>query len=319
MNMHHDETEHPLMNNNIFDSSNGVRTRSYRLGRHLFQRVFAAFAVLALFALSLAGCGSSGEKVVKVALRAPYKIIYDALNQELAARGDKIKVVTSTYDTSTDTSQLLVDHDVDIAATIHSAALKAAQKKNPPFNDVVRLGYIHMQGSSLYSHKYKSVAAIPDGATISIPSDTSNQARALYNLQTMGLIKVDMTVPYPTPRNITSNPKNLKFKEITTQLQVRTLDDVDAGFVLTTQAYDAKLDLKSALWGESTDFKKHPEQRQYIIMFTVLKENLNNPTYKKVVDAYHSPRVYKAYVKEYGNALVPVDNQGNAVDLKQYA
>ncbi|KFI98877.1 MetQ/NlpA family ABC transporter substrate-binding protein [Bifidobacterium subtile] len=312
------------MNSNIFNSNSSIRARSFRLGSVLFQKVFAAIAVLVLISLSLAGCGSAsgssgGETTVKVALRAPYKIIYDALNQELAARGDKIKVVTSTYDTSTDTSQLLVDHDVDIAATIHSTALKAAQKKNPEFNDVVRLGYIHVQGLALYSHKYKSLDAIPDGATIAILNDTTNQSRALHDLQTAGLIKVDTSVPFATPKNITSNPKKLQFKEISTQLQVRTLDDVDAGFVYTTQAYDAKLDTKlTPLWSESTDFKKNPGQRQYANMFTVLKENVNNPTYKKVVDAYHSTRVYKAYLKEYGTALVPVDNQGNSIDLKKY-
>ena len=281
------------------------------------RRVLAVVAAAALLT-PLAACGSGGETTVKVATRADYYEIYKALNEELEARGEHIRVENDTYDSSIDTSQLLVDNDIDIAATVHTAALKQSQEKNPKFNDVVRLDYIHVQGLALYSKKYKSLDEIPDGATIAILQDAINQSRSLHDLESAGLIKVNPDVTYAAIADVTSNPKNLKFKEITTQLQVRTLDDVDAGLVYTTQAYDGKLDPKTALWSETTDFKKNPGQRKYANIFTVRKEDQNNETYKKVVDAYHSERVYKAYIAEYDGALVPVDHDGNAVDLSKY-
>ena len=41
-----------------------------------------------------------------------------------------------------------------------------------------------------YSYKYKSIDDIAEGATVAVPNDPSNEARALNVLVSAGLIKV---------------------------------------------------------------------------------------------------------------------------------
>ena len=54
---------------------------------------------------------------------------------------------------------------------------------------------------------------LPDGATISVPNDGTNESRALTLLQTAGLIKLDVKDgELATIKNISENPKKLDIK-----------------------------------------------------------------------------------------------------------
>jgi D-methionine transport system substrate-binding protein len=53
-------------------------------------------------------------------------------------------------------------------------------------DDLVPVGATAIYPLGLYSTKYKSVADIPNGGTIAVPNDESNQARALLVLQSAG-------------------------------------------------------------------------------------------------------------------------------------
>lgn len=54
-------------------------------------------------------------------------------------------------------------------------------------------GAVHYEPMGLYVNPAKSIAldSIPDGATIAIPNDTTNESRALGLLEFNGLIKLD--------------------------------------------------------------------------------------------------------------------------------
>ena len=78
----------------------------------------------------------------------------------------------------------------------------------------------------IYAGKTKALDQLKDGATVAVPNDTSNEARALL-LQAQGLIKLksgaDITA---TQKDIAENKKNLKFREIEAAQLVRSLPDV---------------------------------------------------------------------------------------------
>ncbi len=46
----------------------------------------------------------------------------------------------------------------------------------------------------IYSDRYSSVQALPNGATIVVPDDGANQGQALWLLQRIGLISLDPAV-----------------------------------------------------------------------------------------------------------------------------
>lgn len=69
---------------------------------------------------------------------------------------------------------------------------------------------------AIYSTKYKKVEDIPAGATIGIPNDPSNGARALLVLADKGFIEVkDKNDVSTSIASITKNPKTTRFKSWT--------------------------------------------------------------------------------------------------------
>jgi len=144
----------------------------------------------------------------------------------------------------------------------------------------------------VYSKKHKSLEALPNGATISVPNDPTNGGRALLVLQDKGLIKLKDNVGYkPTPLDITDNPKRIKFVEIEAAQGPRVLQDVDAAVINTNYATQGGLDpVKDPIARENP---KGP----YVNLIAVRSEDKDKPWVKALVEAYHSPEV-KKFVEE---------------------
>jgi D-methionine transport system substrate-binding protein len=261
------------------------------------------------------GTGGTGEvTVVNVACRNDYQEIWDAVNEELASEG--IKVVNTAYDTSVNLNELLVEGDIEMNVAQHYAAMEYVKASDPKFEGLTAIGEIHIATLDLYSNKYASLNELPSGATIAIPNDLMNGGRALNVLATSGLITLKSGAPaLPTVEDIADNPKNIVFQDIASDMMVRVLDDVDAGFVYSVNAVDGGLDPKSdPIYSDSVDFTQNPNERQFIIIFTVRAEDANNAVYQKVVEAYHSRRVQEAYRDVYGVSLIPIVD-GRAIDV----
>ena len=56
--------------------------------------------------------------------------------------------------------------------------------------DLTPIGATAIYPLGLYSQKYDSVEDIPEGETVAVPNDASNQARGLLVLQSAGLIEL---------------------------------------------------------------------------------------------------------------------------------
>ena len=98
---------------------------------------------------------------------------------------------------------------------------------------VVPAFYTTFSPAGLFSKKYKSLAALPDGAKVGLPVDPANNGRALIMLQDKGLLKVrpGIDVTKLSTRDVTDNPHRYQFIEVDQQMLLRTLDDVDLGFL----------------------------------------------------------------------------------------
>ena len=86
---------------------------------------------------------------------------------------------------------------------------------------------------------------IPDNGEIAVPNDATNESRALYLLQSAGLIKLDVSgTALATVANITENPKNLKITELDASQTARSLSSVDAAVVNNNLRYRSKIGLQ---------------------------------------------------------------------------
>ncbi|MGG7010240.1 UNVERIFIED_CONTAM: MetQ/NlpA family ABC transporter substrate-binding protein [Limosilactobacillus fermentum] len=197
-------------------------------------------------------------------------------------------------------NKALQNGDVDLNAFQHQAFLDAWNKANK--GTLVSIGKTFITPSHLYSKKVTDVKDLPDGATIAVPNDASNESRALFLLKNAGLITLKTSAgSLATVKDIQDNPKNLKIKEVAAEQTARTLDDVDAAVVNTNYAVAAKLPDSEIIYTEPVN----KDSEQWINLIAAKKSDANKEAYKDVVKAYHTSQVKKVIQKEYGNKEIP--------------
>ncbi len=116
------------------------------------------------------------------------------------------------------------------------------------------VGYTAVWPIGLYSHKFKSVADLPEGAVIGVPNDPSNEGRALKLLEAQGAIKLKPDAGIlATTADITDNPKKLEIKELDAGIVGRSIDDLDAAVVNTDWALKSHLTQADRLATEAVE------------------------------------------------------------------
>jgi D-methionine transport system substrate-binding protein len=151
----------------------------------------------------------------------------------------------------------------------------------------------------VYSKKIPTLAALPDGASVAIPNDPSNGARALLLLQQAGLLKVDPAVGITaTPADVIDNPKKLKIKEIDAAQLPRSLDDVEIAAVTLNYAVGAGLEAKKALLLEGAD-------TQWGLWFVTQTKRKDDPALRALIDTYRSPEVKAFIERRFAGTIIP--------------
>jgi len=149
---------------------------------------------------------------------------------------------------------------------------------------------IHIEPYAGFSSKHKKISEIPDGGTIAITNDPSNQPRALKVLESAGLLK-DIK-PDSSVLNLTDeqNPKKLKFEENQPEILLPLVDDpkIDLALINGNFILQAGLSTDDALVVESVKNSQYGN-------FLVWREGEETPAIAKLDELLHSPEV-KAYI-----------------------
>lgn len=156
----------------------------------------------------------------------------------------------------------------------------------------------------IYSNQIKSVDELADGDKISLPNDPSNGSRALFLLQSAGLIKVNGNPGESiTLEDITENPKNLEFIEMDAAQTSRSLDDVKAAVVNDNYALDSGLSPKNdSIYLEDPE---DPDVKIYVNVIAARAEDKDNEAYKELVSYYQTEETKKDYDKFTNGAWIP--------------
>ncbi|PWI19704.1 metal ABC transporter substrate-binding protein [Streptomyces sp. Act143] len=266
-------------------------------------------AVLAAGALTfgLTACGSSDSDsaassdtsgpLVVAASPVPHAEILDYVKDNLAKKAGldlEVREFTDYVTPNTATE----DGSVDANYFQNQPYLDDFNKKNG--THIVPVVTVHLEPLGLYSHKVKSADALKSGATIAVPNDSVNEARALKLLDANGIITLkDGVGNEATPADITKNPKNLKFKELEAAQTPRSLDDVDAAVINGNYAIEADLKPASdALVLESA--KDNP----YGNFLAVKDGNEDDPRVKKLAKLLTSDEVKKFIEDKYDGSVI---------------
>jgi len=267
------------------------------------KKKIALLLILTAITLIFTGCGKAGNsKTLKVgASITPHAEILKVAGEILAEQGYTLEIVE--YDdyvlpnTATQSGELIANYFQ------HEPYLIDFNKENK--TDLVSVAAIHYEPFGIYPGKTKSLDKLADGATIAIPNDGTNEARALYLLEAQGLIKLKEGIGFTaTILDIESNPKNLVIKELAAAQIPRALEDVDLGIINGNYAIQAGLNVeKDALAYEDKDSES---AQTYANIIAVKKGNENNEGIQALIKAIKSEKV-KSFIKEtYGGSVIPL-------------
>ncbi|MEE0548214.1 MAG: MetQ/NlpA family ABC transporter substrate-binding protein [Peptococcaceae bacterium] len=276
-----------------------------------------ATALVATFAVGLfAGCGgnnnstgssaaessaSSDDKVITIgASVTPHAVILNHLADQFEKEGYELKVVEFTD--YVQPNNALEAGDLDANYFQHQPYLDNFNEENG--TDIVSVGanlYIPM---AIFSEKLTNLDSIPDGATIAVPNDTTNEARALLLLQENGFIKLKDGVDIKaTVMDIEDNPHNLEFVEMDAAQIPRAIKDTDLAIVNGNYALDAGLNLDDALLIESSD---STTAQTYANVIAVRAGEENTEKTKVIVKILTSDET-KQYIQDsFNGAVLPI-------------
>ncbi|MFE9441643.1 MetQ/NlpA family ABC transporter substrate-binding protein [Streptomyces sp. NPDC006602] len=268
-------------------------------------KITTAVLAAGTLTLGLTACGSDKDSasdtsgpLVVAASPTPHGEILTFVKDHLAKKAGLDLEVKEFTDYTTQ-NPATEDGSVDANYFQNKPYLDDYNKKNG--TDIVPVVTVHLEPLGLYSHKVKSVDALKSGATVAVPNDTVNEARALKLLDANGIITLKAGAGNEaTPSDIVKNPKNLTFKELEAAQTPRSLDDVDAAVINGNYAIEADLKpAKHALVLESA--KNNP----YGNFLAVKKGNEDDPRVKKLASLLTSTEVKKFIEDEYAGSVLP--------------
>lgn len=267
--------------------------------------------LVGILSLGLIGCGgnegksnstnsSGNDKVIKIGVTPqPHGSIVEVAKPLLEEKGYKVEIVEFNDYVLPNTAVEEGELDANYFQTI--AYLDA-------FNDekgthLVNVAEIHLEPMGAFSNKYKSVEEVEDGATVAVPDDSSNEARALKVLAAAGLIEIN-DGELITVADITSNPKNLKFKVLEAATLPRVLEEVDIAVINGNFALEAGLDVnKDTICKEDKDSNDLKGRRNVL---TVKEGNEDTQKTKDLIEVLTSDKVKEFIENEYNGSVVPV-------------
>ena len=258
-------------------------------------------ALALVLALTCASALAENVKLSVGATPAPHAEILKQCIPILAEQGIDLEVVEfNDYvipNTATESGQ------IDANYFQHVLYLGDFNEQNG--THLVAVEKIHYEPFGIYAGKTASLDELKDGATIAVPNDGTNEARALLLLEAQGLITLEEGVGLTaTKLDIEENPRNFDIQEIEAAQLPRSLGSVDVAVINGNYAIDAGLKASDALAVE--DGASEVIQQNYANVLAAKEGNENNEALLALAAAIKSEAV-KTFIEEtYEGAVVPL-------------
>lgn len=271
------------------------------------------FAIVLGLVLILTACGSnkddqkaeapaenapaeSNEIVIGVS-PVPHEEIIENLKDDFKEAGLDVKVVV--FDDYIQPNIQTNEGDLDANFYQHTPYLDAFNKEQG--TDLVSIGGVHIEPLGVYSDKISDLNDLPEGATIIIPNDTSNGARALLILEKNGVIKLkDSTDVNATEQDIVENPKNIKFVPMEAASIAGVYKDADAAVINSNYALGAGLNP-----GTDSIAIEDAVDNPYANIVVVKNGREGEEKFKKFMEVLQSEKTKKFIEEKYEGAIIP--------------
>jgi D-methionine transport system substrate-binding protein len=239
----------------------------------------------------------AADKSIKVGIiSGEDEDVWRTVTEQAAKKG--LKIETVIFNDYTQPNEALERGEIDANAFQHKPYLDNQIKQHG--YKITPVGYTGVWPIGLYSKKFKSTGDFPEGVTIGVPNDPSNEGRALRVLQNEGVIKLkDGTGILATIADIVENPKKVTIKELDAGIVGRSIEDLDAAVVNTDWA------LKAGLSPAERVAQEPVADNPYRNFIAVRQGHENEPWVKDLVASYQNDAVKVVFEKVYkGTGLI---------------
>ena len=264
------------------------------------KKFIALVLALSLVGCIAAGCSKKDDKTIRVgASVAPHAEILEVAKELLAEEGYTLEITEFNDYVLPNTS--VEDEELDANYFQHRKYLADFNEENG--THLVEVVPVHYEPFGLYAGKTAAVADLAEGATIAVPNDGTNEARALMLLEAQGLIKLNEEAGFTaTKLDIVENPLNLDIQELDAAQLVRALEDVDMAVINGNYAIQGGLNAgKDALAVEDKDSEAI---QTYANVLVVKEGNEKDEGILALAKALQSEEV-KAFIEEnYEGAVI---------------
>jgi D-methionine transport system substrate-binding protein len=264
------------------------------------KKPFILIGLIIILVTFLAACGGKKEEATTIsksqaetkelvigATAGPYSDkIRLGIKPVLEKKGYTVKIVE--FNDYVQPNQALAEGSLHANVFQHIVYLKNfAKEHNLDITDVIQVPTAPI---GIYSQKHKTLDEVPNGATVSLPNDPTNQARALVMMQKFGWIKLKKNVDLlrVSERDVAENPKQLKLLPLEAAQLPRSLADADYAFVNGNFAIASGLKLTEALALEEI-----PDR--YMNLVAVKTADKDSQFVKDIIEAYKTPE-FKAVI-----------------------
>ena len=266
------------------------------------KKVIALISAAVAAAGLLAGCGNGGsdDKTIKVAASAvPHAEILEQAKPILAEQGYDLQI--EVFEDYVQPNNVVESGDFDANYFQHIPYLEGFNEEKG--THLVNAGGIHYEPFGLYPGKETDLANM-QGATIAVPNDTTNEARALLLLQDNGYLTLKEGVGLnATKLDIVDNPYNIELVELEAAQIPRTLPDVSFGIMNGNYAMEAGFTVADdALLYESVD---SDAAATYVNVIAVKEGNENSEKIKALVDVLKSDTIREFINNNYNGGVIP--------------
>ena len=280
------------------------------------KKIISLALVAALGLFAFAGCGSktandgsaadssaAGGEMTTITVGAtasPHAEILNALKDTLASEG--VDLVVKEYTDYVMPNTAVENGEIDANYFQHITYMNDFNAENG--THLVDAADVHYEPMGIYGGKSNDLNNIPDGASIAVPNDTTNEARALQLLAAQGII----TLPEGSDQNVTKkdiveNPHNVNIVELEAAAVPRALEDSDFAVINGNYALAAGLTADDGLAFEGDDSLG---ATMYVNVLAVKEGNENNEAVKKLAAALNSDECKKFIEEKYNGMVKPV-------------
>ena len=274
--------------------------------------VLAALVAVPLF-VALAGCATAsseagsgsdaaqGDEVVKIGVVGKADAQWPAFVDAAAEEGITVELVD--FGSYEQVNPALTEGEIDLNQFQHIIYL--AEYNNASGSDLTPIGSTAIYPLGLYSKKYDDVDSIPEGETVAVPDDASNQARGLNVLQQAGLIELKSGgTPYSDLNDVDTEKSKVKVTALEAALIPTSLPDVAAAIINNDFVEDSGLTFDDAI---AQDDPEDPSALPYVNIFAARAEDADDETYRKLVEIFQTNAdVQKGLLESSGDTAVPL-------------